>query len=555
MTLRQKFLGIGAAASILAMVLAGLSMVGALKFTALIAETETASEALRNHLTGDMMHDGLRGDVYRALYAAEHTPEAREQVEADMKEHAEAFQGRIAANKELALPAQLREVLSHLDEPLAAYIELAQAIVPAAFEDKARAVAMLPEFNKRFSALEDSMEETAVAIENFVREATDHAHALSDMAEIAMIIALLLAVAMGGGITLYMLRALAAPLGELAGTIRTLADGNTDIPDLDSARSDEIGDMARAVAVFRDNAIEREKLMSESEKEQALRAERQKRIDALIARFRETTAGLISDVAANTDQLETTARTLSAIASQTTSQAGTASAVSSEAATNVQTVAAATEQLSNSITEISRQVNQTKEIVDKASQATVESDSRVASLAEAANKIGEVISLIQEIAEQTNLLALNATIEAARAGEAGKGFAVVASEVKELATQTAKATEAIAEQITAIQGETELAVDAIRGITETMGDVANATVAIAAAVEEQGSSTQEIANNVQQLATGSQDVSENIAGVNKAADETRQSADSVLTVSADVSGNAEKLNRVVEEFLREVAAA
>lgn len=187
--------------------------------------------------------------------------------------------------------------------------------------------------------------------------------------------------------------------------------------------------------------------------------------------------------------------------------------------------------------------------MDKASEATNETDAKIAGLSEAASKIGEVISLIQDIAEQTNLLALNATIEAARAGETGKGFAVVASEVKGLATQTAKAIEAISEQFTSIQSETEGSVEAIRGIAETMQEVSSATEAIAAAVEEQGAATSEIANNVQQAAAGSNEVSQNITGV------SRTSADQALPAAQNVTGDTDKLRGVVDEFLKDAAVA
>ncbi len=361
--------------------------------------------------------------------------------------------------------------------------------------------------------------------------------------------------AIGGAVVYATVRGITRPVAGMTEAMRELANGNleAEIPAKD--RHDEIGAMAEAVQIFKDNGIERVRLQSDSKKEQEARAAREKRVDELISNFREVVQGVLQTVSTNTTQMESTAKALSSIATQTTAQASGVSAASEEASANVQAVAAASEELSASITEISRQITQTKDVVVKASKATTDTNVKISGLADAAQKIGEVISLIQDIAEQTNLLALNATIEAARAGEAGKGFAVVASEVKELATQTAKATEAIAEQITSIQNETDSSVDAIRVISETMTEVSAATEAIAAAIEEQGASTSEISNNVQQAAAGSNEVAQNITGVSQAADESQQSADQVLSASQEVAGNADKLHNVVDEFLKEVAAA
>lgn len=365
----------------------------------------------------------------------------------------------------------------------------------------------------------------------------------------AILIGLLLTI-----VTVIGTKSVTGPLLSAVEAMKRLADGDIDVEVEGLERKDEIGQMARAVQIFRKNAVENKKLMTETETEQLAREKRQDRVNDLIAKFRGTVETVLQTVSSNTNQMETTAKSLSAIATQTTSQANHVAASSEEASSNVQAVAAASEELSASIGEISSQITQTKRVVDKASEATAQTDDGITRLATAAQKIGEVVSLIQDIAEQTNLLALNATIEAARAGEAGKGFAVVASEVKELATQTAKATEAISEQISYIQSETDTTVQAIRGISDTMVEVSAATEGIATAVEEQGISTAEISNNVQQAAAGSDEVSQNITGVSQAAGEGQKSADQVLEVAQEVAENADKLRQVIDGFLNDVAA-
>ena len=354
---------------------------------------------------------------------------------------------------------------------------------------------------------------------------------------------------------LWLNRGIFSPLANVLEAMSRLSKGDTDLDIEGVGRKDEIGDIAAAVQVFRDNAIERSRLMSESEKEQEARAARQKAVEELIAGFRDEIQELLDDVAGNAERMQTTAKDLSSVATETSTQAGGAGSASQEASENVQAVAAATEELASSITEISQQTQQASRTAEKAVEAAETSNEMITGLATAAEKIDGVVALIRQVADQTNLLALNATIEAARAGEAGKGFAVVATEVKELAAQTGSATDEINTEIAAMQSATAQAVEAIQAITQTIGEVSTSANAIAAAVEEQGASTGEISSNVQRAATGASGVSENVAGVTRAAAETSQSADQVLAASDEVSTKTQRLRTVVDDFLGRVAAA
>lgn len=381
------------------------------------------------------------------------------------------------------------------------------------------------------------------------------ANSTAETARFAQVGTALLAILLIAPAMLFVVRSITVPLTRIRENMVQLADGELEIDIVDAGRSDEIGHMARAVEVFRANTSERARLSVASEAEQLQKAQRQERVDSLIASFRTNVLERLNTVEANTGKMEETAAALTEVANATNQQASDASAASQQASSNVQTVAAAAEELAASIAEIERQVEQTATIVGEATGSAQETNEKVASLASAAQKIGDVVSLIQAIAEQTNLLALNATIEAARAGDAGKGFAVVAAEVKELATQTSKATEEISQQISAIQGSTDQAVEAIGVIAEKIESVNTFTTTIAAAVRQQGDATGEISENVNQAAVGTQHATDNIAGVTEAASRATISAEDVRLVSSDMAHQAHALQEAINSFLKDVAAA
>ena len=370
-----------------------------------------------------------------------------------------------------------------------------------------------------------------------------------------MIVAAVSLLAAGAIGVLYVQRRLVRRLTAIGDAMRRLSSGETDLAVPAAKDSDEIGEMARSLEVFRSGEIERREMAVRRENEQVAQRERAAGIETMISDFRATVTAVIAAVTDNVSRMETTARTLSSIASEADSQARAASSSSEQTSSNVRSVAGATEELGSSIREISEQASQANGVVERAGAIAKNADELVGQLASGANRIGDVVKLIRAIAEQTNLLALNATIEAARAGEAGRGFAVVASEVKSLATQTAKATEEISGHNGAIQTSTDQAVDAIRQIGGVMGDISRFTSSIAASVEEQSASTQEIGRNVQQAANGANELAGNMTTVTEAIQETNKSAGQVLDASGALASQAGMLQDAVDQFLERVAAA
>ncbi len=356
-------------------------------------------------------------------------------------------------------------------------------------------------------------------------------------------------------IALFTSRSIVNPIKAMTDAMRNLAGGDKTVEIPATDRKDEIGEMASAVQVFKENMIKADELAAEQERERAAKEKRADTVSKLTDHFDTTVGEVLKAVASATTELESTAQTMSATAEQTNQQSTAVASASEQATANVQTVATASEELSSSISEIGRQVAESAKIAEEAVAEAERTNGTIQGLAEAAQKIGDVVDLINDIASQTNLLALNATIEAARAGDAGKGFAVVASEVKNLANQTAKATEEIGGQITAMQTATEGAVTATDGIGKTIGKINEIATTIPSAVEEQQAATGEISRNVQEAAQGTQEVTNNIGGVNKAAAETGTAANQMQGAAGELSRQSEVLRGAVETFLADIKAA
>jgi methyl-accepting chemotaxis protein len=375
--------------------------------------------------------------------------------------------------------------------------------------------------------------------------------AIYAMAIAAGIAALLALVATG-----LLVRRVTKPLKAVAESLTVLADGRTDVEVRYADRHDEIGVIARTIDVFKTNRIERRQLEADRVNAEKSASERRKaERDQFVEGFRTKISGIIEQVMNSSDRFEKDAQQLSLTAHSTAEMSGQSADSSRQASEHVRSAATASNELSQSIVEIGKRVQDSNNVASEAVKQATATDARMTELSAAGDRIGDVVKLITSIAEQTNLLALNATIEAARAGDAGRGFAVVAQEVKNLAGQTAKATEEISSHIVNMQRATEESVEAIKAIGQTIERMSEITGAISAAVEEQGAATKNIAHGVQAAAGGTLDVADNIERVAHGANETETTSDQMLQSAKALSEVSVHLRDEVEKFLDSVRAA
>ena len=530
----------------------GLNVVGPEMRKVLTGLVDSATKAEDYRLAaqaGAAQEDLLLSRLTANKFLLDNAPATAEEARGNFK----ALDGALAKLAAMARDDAQRRTVAAVVEKVDVYNKTFEQVVKVIQERNSVIVDVIENGGREINAKIGQISQNARKLQATLQEeAIDNNRSTTQLALASSGVALVLGIM----IAYFLARAIAGAITAMTGAMTKLAGGDMTMAIPGQGRKDEIGEMAGAVDVFKQNMIEADRLRQEQE-EAKKRAEAEKKaaMHKLAGDFEARVGGVIQTVTSAATEMQSTAQSMSSTAEETSRQATAVSAAAEQATSNVQTVAAATEEMSSSVGEIGRQVSKSTEIAKRAVTEADKTNAAVQGLAQSAQKIGDVVNLISDIAEQTNLLALNATIEAARAGEAGKGFAVVASEVKALASQTAKATEEIAAQIGAMQGAVGGSVEAIKSIGSTIAEISEIATTIASAVEEQGAATQEISRNVQEAATGTRDVTSNIGQVSEASSATGAAATQVLSAATELSTQAEALRSEVDKFLAEVRAA
>lgn len=546
MQLKSKYVVLGVSLMAVAAVNAWLSM----KSLDLANQQEISIQLMQRHMNADMEHDGIRGNVYSTMVALKlNDGELLKDSRKEVAEMSEDFAKQVDENLAADIPANLKQQFEVIKKSVAAYGSFSHKI---SNENSFEAAAQeLPEFNKVFGVLEEDQGKATEMILAWSDELNNTAHTISLYSKGAIVIMLLLSII----IPALSFRLIFNPLSRMIAAMQALTKGNTSVEVPYQTRHDEVGDMARAVEVFKENSQKVSQLGHEQQQRFELEMKKQESVSKLLLEFDSNAKYISSTVSNSASEFAKTAGDLSASMSKTTQLAQQATDGSTQTISTVKTAAAAAEQLSASVREISGQLQKTSQLVGLSKEKAESADVLAQNLSSASDKVAGAMEMIAQIAGQINLLALNATIESARAGDAGKGFAVVASEVKNLANQTDKSVNDIQQVISEMRDASNAIISALHEIKSSVVSITEATSNVAAAVEQQSAATSDIARNMQTAASGTQVIMQNLSEVNHSAADAKRSAGDMLSAAQGLSDEAKKLNKQVDSFLNEVKAA
>ncbi len=511
------------------------------------------ADVTQRHMQSDMMHDAMRGDVFAGIAALQvNDIVGIENAESDLKEHYKVFLDNLTKNSKEQLPPEImnefKSTFKSVDEYNLSALKVFETMKKGSDHSQE-----MDDFKLKFSALEEFMGSISDHLAKWVeQENVEGDRKVVELVEVTYLIsglALLISIF----VPFYAWKAIFVPQNKLIDTMDNLTKSNLNVDVEGLERTDEIGQMAHAVNIFKANAIEKLKLQEDQKKaEIQVKEDKRKAMHALADRFRSRVQSIMQTFSSASTELYHTSESMSAVIANLSSKASNVADSSKQASSNVNNVASAAEEMSASVREITTQVSKSSQVVKNAVKEVESASETSNTLGDAANKIGSIVEIIQDIAEQINLLALNATIESARAGEAGKGFAVVASEVKNLAGETTKATEQITSHINSIQDVAKQVISALSLIQSSIKNVDEYSSAISAAVEEQNATTKEIASNMNTAAKGTSNITTDIETVRTGTDTASTSASQVLDAARMLSKEAEHLNQEVNVFLKEM---
>lgn len=516
-----------------------------------------SSGIMRDVMTADMMHDGLRADALNALLSI--NPETMvstpKEVAADIEEHSKTFSEAISSAKSAISNQKVKALFAKAEGPLNEYLDSANDIANAAINNPSTVPSLMAPFRTRFEHLEVALEELSGAIEEEVNRDAKLANGHIVQSMIALAIALALSI-LGALIIVFTARKqIIKPISEITEAMNSLANGNLEIEAPVTEKGGELDALSQSLLTFKENAIQKKKF-EESEKFQVLeRQERSRKIEDITNEFAAQLSDSLVTLSSTAQELQASATQMGSMAMHTKNLTSEASNASTEASDSVNTIASATTELNATVEQIAEQMRKSSDIAGRAAKVGKETEDSVTGLKTAVSEINEVLALISAVSEQTNLLALNATIEAARAGEAGKGFAVVASEVKGLASQTAKATTDIEAKIENVSLVSEKVAESVNNVVRMVEDMYQLSQSVTISVEEQSAATSSIAESACIASSGTNAATENVIRLQESAEEAADASNALNFAAGEVAEKSSLLRKSADEFFAKIRSA